>query len=241
MADKAEQKTYALIARKETATLAAELRNRGNRVLEFPAALALYPGQAGRLPDPDNFDWIVFSDIFSAGYFFEAAERGGGGPDDMDAVHTCAAGEQTADHLRSLRAHADVVSQSPAELFTALSEYLGENGMAGLKILIPGMSGRGSELGAKLAGAGALVTELPVYERPGEPDRGFSKPRSLLVGGAVDEFIFSAGDDIENLLYICGAADIRALLSGVSITAVDESVAGRLRKFGLSASVFEFK
>lgn len=231
-----ERKTYALIAGRETEALAAELRNLGNRVLEFPLALAPYMDQADSLPDPGNFDWIAFSDIFSAGYFFEAAAGSGV---DTDAVRTCAAGEATVDHLRSLRAHADVVSRSPGDLLAALSEYLGDNGLAGQKILIPGMRGTGPELGDSLAGAGALVTELPVYELIGEPDRGFSKPRSLLVGGGVDEFIFGAGDDIENLLYICETADIRALLSGVNITATRESVLSRLRQFGLSASGFK--
>ena len=116
----------------------------------------------------------------------------------------------------------------------ALSDYLGGNGLIGLKFLLPQIKGAGSELARALADAGAVVTELPVYQRAAAAKGDLPKLKALLAGGAIDEFVFCAPDDVDNLLYICETVDIQALLSGMKVIAANETGRCPARWFGPS-------
>jgi uroporphyrinogen-III synthase len=234
MTSTSERKTYGLIATTWSAGPAAKLKNEGGRVIEFPAMFA--PAEADQmsgLPGVDYFDWIVFPDTFSVVYFFEALLTPGLKPADMDFLKTCAVGEAAADRLRCFHVHTDLVLQSPADALPALTDYLGENGLKGLKFLLPQIRGAGSELARALADAGGFVTKLPVYQRTGEEKGDLPKLRALLAGGAIDEFVFCTPGDLDNLLYISGSADIHAVLSGIKAAAATEETATLLAGLGL--------
>lgn len=238
-----EDKTYALIRRPGNRGLAARLTAEGGRIIEFPALLdAIDPDAGDESPAPDNFDWIVFPDGFAAAYFFERWAIDGRGLADMDALSIIALGEKAAEQLRSFSVHTDVVLSPAEDAVNVLSDYLLESGLAGLKFLIPKMKGVELQLAERLARAGAVVVELPVYERVNREDGDLPRSRALLSGGAVDEFIFCAADDIQNLRYIFSAGDdVEKLLSGIRISALDESIIKRLRRAGLAASILEQK
>ena len=193
----------------------------------------------GVLPRIDNFDWAVFPDTFSAVYFFEALLNLGGNPADMDFLQICAVGEAAADRLRCFHVHTDLVLQAPGDVLPALSDYLGGNGLRGLKFLLPQIKGAGSELARALADAGAFVTELPVYQRAAGAKGDLPKLRALLAGGAIDEFVFCAPADLDNLLYISGTADIHAVLSGTKAVAATEGAAGFLVGLGLQFRIWD--
>ena len=229
-----ERKTYGLISTTRSARPAAKLKNEGCRVIEFPAVFA--PAEVDRtgiLSGIDNFDWAVFPDTFSVVYFFEALLNLGRTPADMDFLQTCAVGEGAADRLRCFHVHTDLVLQSPADALPALADYLGGDGLRGLKFLLPQMRGAGSELAPALADAGAHADELPVYRRAAGAKGNLPKLRALLAGGAIDEFVFCAPADVDNLLYISGSADIHAVLSGMKAAAATEGAASLLAGLGL--------
>jgi uroporphyrinogen-III synthase len=237
-----ERKTYGLISTELSALPAAKLKNEGGRVIEFPAMFVPADmDRTGVLPAVDNFDWTVFPDTFSAVYFFEALLNLGGKAADMDFLQTCAVGEAAAARLRCFHVHTDLILKSPTDALPALTDYLGDNGLRGLKFLLPQISGAGSELARALADAGALVTELPVYQRAAGAKGDLPKLRALLAGGAIDEFVFCAPADVDNLLYISGAADIHAVLSGVKVAAATERAAGFLAGIGLQAANLNLK
>jgi uroporphyrinogen-III synthase len=242
MTSTSEIKTYGLIATTRSARPAAKLKNDGSRVIEFPAMFEpAEMDQMGVLPAIDNFDWTIFPDTFSVVYFFEALLNPGWKPADMDLVQTCAVGEAAADRLRCFHVHTDLILQSPAEALPALTDYLGENGLRGLKFLLPQIRGAGPELAPALAAAGVLVTELPVYQRAAEVKGDLPKLRALLAGGAIDEFVFCAPGDVDNLLYICETNDIHALLSSVNVVAATDNAAGLLAGLGLQTSNLDLK
>jgi uroporphyrinogen-III synthase len=237
-----EEKAYGLISTPANESVAAELKNGGSRVIEFPAVLSPAGlGQGDVLADIEDLDWIVFPDIFSTNYFFEALGGPGRGPADVEFLQTCAVGEATANRLRCFHVHTDLVLQSAAEALPALSDYLAGAGLKGLKFLIPKMKGAGSELGQALIEAGAAVTELPVYQHLETAEENLPKLRALLAGGAVDEFVFCHPGDVDNLLYICETVDIQTLLSGIKVAAANESVAVLLDGLGLRASILRLK
>ena len=240
-----ERKTYGLISTQWSARPAAKLKNEGSRVIEFPAMFAPADvDRAGVLSGIDNFDWTVFPDTFSAVYFVEALLNLGGDPVDMDSLQICAAGEASADRLRCFHVHTDLVLQSSAEALPALTDYLGGNGLKGLKglkFLLPQIKGAGPELARALADAGAFADELPVYQRAAGAKGDLPKLRALLAGGAIDEFVFCAPADVDNLLYISGSADIHAVLSGTKAAAATERAASLLAGLGLQTTNLDLK
>jgi uroporphyrinogen-III synthase len=150
-------------------------------------------------------------------------------------------GESAADRLRCFHVHSDLVLQSPADALPALTDYLGGNGLSGLKFLLPQIKGAGSELARALADAGASITELPVYQRSAAAKGDLPKLRALLAGGAIDEFVFCSPGDVDNLLYICETNDIHALLSGMKVAAATEGAASLLAGLGLQTSNLDLK
>jgi uroporphyrinogen-III synthase len=234
MTSTSERKTYGVISTTRSAGAAAKLKNEGSRVVEFPAMFApAGVDSMAVLPAIDNFDWTVFPDTFSAVYFVEALLNLGGNPAEMDPLQICSIGEATADRLRCFHVHTDLILQSPADALPAFSDYLGENGLRGLKFLLPQINGAVSELARALADAGAFVTELPVYQRAAGAKGDLPKLRALLAGGAIDEFVFCAPADLDNLLYICETNDIHAVLSGMKAAAATDQAAILLAGLGL--------
>ena len=242
MTSVSERKTYALISTQWTDGLAAKLKNDGNRVVEFPTMFApVEVSQTGIISGIHNFDWIVFPDTFSVVYFFEALLNLGLKPAEINFLQTSAVGEAAADRLRCFHVHTDLILQSPADALPALSDYLGTTGLRGLKVLLPQINEAASALAPALLDAGAVITELPVYRRALVEGGDLPKLRALLAGGAIDEFIFCAPGDIDNLLYISGSADIHHLLSGVGVTAATEGTALLLAGLGLKTSNLRHK
>jgi uroporphyrinogen-III synthase len=242
MTSTSERKTYGLIGTKWSAQPAAKLKNEGSRVIEFPAMFTPWEAdQIGVLPAIDQFDWTVFPDTFSVVYFFEALLNLGRKPGDMDFLQTCAVGEAVANRLRCFHVHSDLVLRSRSDAIPALFDYLGENSLGGLKFLLPQIRGAGPELAPALAGAGAFVTELPVYERADGVKGVLPKLKALLAGGAIDEFVFCSPGDVDDLLYICGSTDIHAVLSGVEVVAATDGIADLLTGLGLQTSNLKSK
>jgi len=242
MTSTSERKTYGLISTEWSEWAAAKLKNEGGRVIEFPAMFApAEVDQTGVLPGIDSFDWTVFPDTFSVVYFFDALPNLGWNPADMDFLQACAVGEAAADRLRCFHIHTDLVLQSPADALLALTDYVGETGLRGLKFLLPQIRGAGSELAPALDDAGAFVTELPIYQRAAGAKGDLPKLRALLAGGAIDEFVFCAPADVDNLLYISGTGDIHAVLSGTKVVAATERTAVFLAGLGLQTSNLDLK
>jgi uroporphyrinogen-III synthase len=205
----------------------AKLEARGLAVLALPqvevSALEF------TLAEPlDSFDWMVFRDIYSADFFL----TGIGEVYALDELRVCTYGEAVADRLRFSQVHADII---PARIAAEeiLSQIAAYDTIAGKRFLIPREKHAAAELASLLKNKNGEVVELPVYEahKPSE----LAKWRSLLLGGAIDNFIFTSPQDVYDLCLFAEPGEINAALQ-----ALDEQTLRALQEFGLPAELWRF-
>src|SRR5712664_1823264 len=87
-----------------------------------------------------GYDWLVFTSVNGVEYFFKRLKARNHETSDIDELKVCAIGEATANRLRDLHVHVDVVPEEfKAEgVFAALARFVGgTEGLTGLNVLIP--------------------------------------------------------------------------------------------------------
>jgi uroporphyrinogen-III synthase len=112
---------------------------------------------------------------------------------ELDELRVCACGESISDKLRFQQLHADVIPQKSfvENVLQAIIDYENPNG---LKFLI---AKKGTKIAELLRENGANVEEIETYKEKEIPN--FAKLKSLLKGGAIDEFIFTSPEDVFSL------------------------------------------
>lgn len=238
MALASQAKTYGIFARPGNARIIGQMRAAGGIVVEFPPAvmtpnLLLIP-PAAFLQKLAHYSWLLFADAYAAGAFLECLAAGGIDPFILDEKQICAAGESVADILRFSQLHADVVAPDtqPARILSALSAYL----MGSLKMesfLIVRGAGAPPAIKAILKNMANMADEIEVYslkfEKPGET----AKPKALLIGGAIEEFIFTSPNDLPDLAALAG--DLLPALKDVRASALDAAALQALREYSIPA------
>lgn len=205
--------------------LIPELEERKLPVLLFPefAASPLQPVLGA--VDLSQFDWVIFPDLYSVDFFVgQMTDKFA-----LDELRVCAFGEAVADRLRFSKIHADVI---PARIddeavFSAINSYRSPEDR---HFLIPKESGRLIPLASLLEEAS--VTEVPVYSVTEPAD--ITRFRSLLLGGAVDEFIFTTPQDVFDLARY---ADLPSI--NIQMSAADETTFQTLREFGIKPRFYQ--
>jgi len=217
--------TYGLFRNDINKRLIAKLAEKGASVLLFPEVQAR-PVNTGQSIDPAKFDWIIFCDLRSVDLFLAGIRE----KFELDNLRVCAAGEAVADRLRFSQLHADVIPAKidPGTVFSAIAAYQPPEN---LRFLIPKESRYTTGLSALLRNAGAEVEELPVYEVVETPET--PRFRTLLMGGAVDEFIFGSPQDVYDLSFY-----IKPEALDCKTSAADEATFQTLREFGLGTRAF---
>jgi uroporphyrinogen-III synthase len=219
--------THGLFQTPANKAFIAKLKERGLVVIALPQVEA--SALAFALTEPlDSFDWVVFRDIYSVDFFL----TGIGEAFALDELRVCAYGEAVADRLRFSQVHADII---PARIAAEeiLSEIAAYDTIAGKRFLIPREKYAAAELASLLKNKNGEVVELPVYEAHRSPE--LAKWRSLLVGGAIDNFIFTSPQDVYDLQVFAGPGEINATLQ-----AFDEQTLRSLQEFGLQAKLWRF-
>src|SRR5258705_13864708 len=87
-----------------------------------------------------GYDWLIFTSVNGVEYFFQRLKAGNRMVSDLDELKICAIGEATANRLRDLQVHVDVVPEEfKAEgVFNALERFVGgPEALPGLNVLIP--------------------------------------------------------------------------------------------------------
>ena len=144
--------------------LCRRLRRLGAQVFPIPA-IGFEPPSEWKLADRairnlPNFDWLVFTSVNGVDRFVERLDASRRDLRDLPA-RICAIGPATADRVRSLHLHVDVVpdefvAESLAASFRSLR-------LRGRKVLIPRAQEARELLPKQLAGMGAEVDVVPVY------------------------------------------------------------------------------
>ncbi len=214
------ERAYGLFRNDINKRLIAKLEEQKAKILLFPAPLPA-PVNAGQSVDLSEFDWIIFPDLYSVDFFLaRVRERF-----ELDDLRVCALGEAVADKLRFSQLHADVIPAKvdAGRVFSALAGYEAPENS---RFLIPKGSGYKGGFSALLENAGAIVKELPVYET-GEIAE-LSRFKTLLMGGAIDEFIFSSPQEVFDIRFFIDPENLDC-----KISAADEIAFQTLQEFDL--------
>lgn len=186
-----------------------------------------------------GYDWLVFTSVNGVEYFFKRLEARERKASDLDELKVCAIGEATADRLRDLHVHVDVIPEEfKAEgVFAALERFVG--GMEALKnlnVLIPRASVARDYLPKALEQAGARVDVVPAYRTslPIKLDRG--RVTAMLSGGA-DCIAFTSSSTVRNLAQLFDTQDLSAALAGVVVACIGNITARTAADYGLRVEI----
>lgn len=246
MPDFANQKTFGLFSNSASRKLVNEIENSNSELILFPPVeiekVDLKESEIEYLENLSGFDWLIFKDVFAVDCFLENLEELAIDLFELDYLRICAVGESVADRLRFSSIHSDVIPKTieSDKILAELVGYIGENQLDELRFLFPKINSI-DELSEKLKNSGASLTELPIYRVKETINSEITKLKTLLKGGAIDEFIFASPVDFAALKYYFKNERISDILAGIKISAVDSLSLQTAWEHNLtSASLFNF-
>ncbi len=186
-----------------------------------------------------GYDWVIFTSANGVEHFFQRLQTGNRNASDLDELKVCAIGDATADRLRELHVHVDVIPEEfKAEgVFSALERFVGGTAaLEGLNVLIPRASVARDYLPKALEQAGARVDVVPAYrtDLPADLDRG--RVAALLSGGS-DCIAFTSSSTVKNLARLFDTEDLSGALAGVVIACIGDITATTAANYGLRVKI----
>lgn len=220
------EKTIGIIDHPKNKKLIANLEKQGNKPILFPEPKAsLISNESEKFQDLTDFEWLIFTDLNSVECFLQVLEKNEVNFFELDVLRICALGEAVADRLRFELLHSDVIppNNETESIFSALSDYIfDDNEITGMKFLIVKESNAKSEISNLLTEKKASVIELPVYQSVFPNSAQIPKLKALVKGGGIDEFLFTAPEDVFSLAQIFQNEDLGKAFAEIKITAKDE-------------------
>ena len=186
-----------------------------------------------------GYDWLVFTSVNGVEYFFKRLEARERKASDLDELKVCAIGEATADRLRDLHVHVDVIPEEfKAEgVFVALERFVGgTEALKNLNVLIPRASVARDYLPKALEQAGARVDVVPAYRTslPAKLDRGRV---AAMLSGSADCIAFTSSSTVKNLAQLFDAQDLSEALAGVVVACIGDITARTAVDYGLRVEI----
>ena len=186
-----------------------------------------------------GYDWLIFTSVNGVDHFFRRLKAREHDPSELDELRVCAIGEATAERLRTLHVHVDVIPEEfKAEgVFAALESFVGgKDALKGLNILIPRASVARDYLPKALQEAGARVDIVPAYRTslPENLDRGRV---AAMLSGSADCIAFTSSSTVRNLAQLFDTQDLSQALAGVAIACIGDITASTAADFGLSVEI----
>ena len=221
----------------------AELERYGANVVLCPTieirALESYERLDEAIEHLYGYDWLIFTSVNGAEYFFQRLKKCDRDVSDLDELKVCAIGKATADKLRDLHVHVDVVPEEfKAEgVFSALERFVGGiPALHGLNVLIPRASVARDYLPKALEQAGARVDVVPAYRTtlPADLDRGRV---AALLSGSADCIAFTSSSTVKNLARLFDTQDLSGALAGVVIACIGDITATTAADYGLQVKI----
>lgn len=241
------EKTYAIFAHPANRKFIEDLEKKGAKIWLFPPIetekLPLEHSAIELMKNLGGFDWLIFPDVLTVGYFLENLEEHAIDFYELDAMRICAFGETVADCLRFASVHADVVPVSVKSdtLFAEIVEYVGEDELNNVKFLFLKQAETENSLLKKMKEKCAPVFELPVYKVKVKDKVKLTKLKTLLCGGAIDEFIFSSPSDFVALANYFKTENVADLFSDTKVSVTDRVVLQTARENNFEAvGLFHF-
>lgn len=191
-----------------------------------------------------GYDWIIFTSRNAAERFFNRLQTHGITADELDSLKVCAIGGATANCLRDMEAHVDVVPmRANAEaVFQSLADYAGGAAqLSGLNFLLPRAAQAHNELPRLLEAAGARCDAVSLYQTmlPATTER--ARIHALLAGGAIDCIAFTSSSSVQNFALVFEKDDLSELLRDVRVACMDDATCETARRFRLTVDIETIK
>lgn len=243
MSDLAAEKTFAVFDNPANKKIIRELETAGAKVFKFTPLEAeeILPDEFSTeiIENLMRFDWLIFPDVLAVDFFLRILDANETDLFELDALRFCAFGEAVADQLRFVQLHTDVIPNGiDAEIvLSSLKDYIGADGLGDLKFLVPKENSQQIELVEKLKLEKAQVEELPVYQTKISDSSEVARLKTLLAGGAIDEFVFTAPTDFIHLRFVFGGKPLNEILSETKVSAVDGKLFQMLKEHDFKHAV----
>lgn len=186
-----------------------------------------------------GYDWLIFTSVNGVEHFFKRLQLRERNVSDLDELKVCAIGEATAERLRDLQVHVDVIPEEfKAEgVFSSLERFVGgRDQLKKLNVLIPRASVARDYLPQALEQAGARVDVVPAYRTslPESLDRG--RVAAMLSGNA-DCIAFTSSSTVRNLARLFDTQDLSKALANVVVACIGDVTAGTAADYGLTVKI----
>ncbi len=244
MSNPVTDKTYALFDTPINKKIIARLNETETAHFLFPPleteAVKLNDEKTSLIKNIGWYNWLIFTDVLAVDYFLESLTDNEIDFFELDAVRVCAFGEAVADRLRFVQIHADLIPNRIEDVYicAGIKIYHGEDNLENLKFLLVKDDSPASEIGRLLKENQADVTELLIYRAKKSVKSDLTKLITLLKGGAIDEFVFSAPEDLTALKYFFAENDLPDVLAEIKTSAPDANIYQTLREYDLRPHYF---
>ncbi len=178
----------------------------------------------------DEFDWIIFTSRNAVRLFAQAIPPGSTMAKFLAPVNArvAAVGRGTGEELETRGVAGALVSERGDGLSLA-EDIIRQFNSPGPKVLLPRSAAGLSELPDRLAAAGAVVTDISIYETVRE-ERHSAEILGKIRSNRFDVVLFSSPSSLDSFLELAGRESLsdRAIAIGV----IGKVTAGALRKTG---------
>ena len=240
MSDSTAQKTYGVFANQNARKIIAELERINADVRSFPPIeiekINLREKDVAILHNLNDFDWLIFTDVSAVDFFLENLTANEIDSFELDNLRVCAVGETVADQLRFFSIHSDVIpaNNGAENILSAIGDYAGAESFENLRFLFPKENSDFETIAEKLREKKADVRELNIYAAHSDSNSEITKLKTLLTGGAIDEFVFTAPTDFVALKHFFKTANFAENLADVKFSAADSRLLQTARENNLS-------
>ncbi len=233
-------------AREQAAELVERLEALGAGILPVPAIAIGAPPSFAPLDDAlgrlDEYRWVVFTSVNGVDGFFRRLRETGGDVRRLAGARLAAIGPETARALAHAHLRADLV---PAEFRAeALIDAMGDERLAGCRVLLPRAAVARDVLPAALRARGAVVDDVPVYAVHA-PVVETSEVRRRLRDRTVDLLTFASSVTVRHFVDLVGAEIVREAVARpdprtgrrVHVGCIGPVTAGTARELGLPVDI----
>ena len=178
-----------------------------------------------------EYDWVVFTSTNTVEQFFGRLDALGLDARQLHGSRVGAIGTATATALRERGITADLVSRESVS--QSLIDDLGDRGVTGQNILLPGAKVRPERLRRGLEGLGAVVREVTLYRTVMPSGAGDRLCEALKVG--VDVVTFTSSSTVTNLMSLMDGDSTR--LGGAKVACIGPVTAETAKRAGLNVDI----
>lgn len=218
-------------ARAQASDLRRRLEDLGAEVLEFPTI------RIGPSPDTAQvrqalrglagYDWVVFTSVNGVEQVWQLLSEDGGDARAFGDVKIAAIGPATAEALAARGLRADCVPDR-YDTDAVVEALVRRESLDGRRVLLLRAREGRAALRERLAAAGAIVDDVPVYTI--EPDgQGAEGIRRELAAGRVDWLLFTASSTVRNFVGVVGSELGRARVAVIGPMTAEAARACGLR------------